>query len=292
MSEDFEKTHAKIINKSVFVKQNTNEVIIKSENQMIISYKHYNYGTIKNPESFICKWLNCNNNMRCYDDMEIYPNPKLCPKNVFNLWVPFKCETYITPYVENKVGLNFILDHIKGLCKYEDEVHEYFIKWIAQMIQFPEVKSIMITMISKQGVGKNLFIKLLTLMFGYDKVVETTTPSRDVWGNFNGMMTNAFLVNLNELSKKETMEAEGKIKGLITDSTLTINNKGVNQFKIQSHHRFFVTTNVLDGGIKTLCDDRRNLMIRCSDDKIGDKEYFNKLNYYLDNENVVRTCYD
>jgi len=128
MAADFEKTHAKIINKSVFVKQNTEEVIIKSENQMIVSYKHYNYGTIKNPESFICKWLNCNNNMRCYDDMEIYPNHKKCPKNVFNLWVPFKCETYTTPYTENKEGLNFILDHIKVLCKYEDVVHDYFIK--------------------------------------------------------------------------------------------------------------------------------------------------------------------
>jgi len=160
------------------------------------------------------------------------------------------------------------------------------------MIQFPEVKSIMITMISKQGAGKGTLMKLFILMFGNKKVIESTAPSRDVWGNFNGMMTNAFLVNLNELSKKETMDAEGKIKGLITDPTLPINNKGVNQFDIKSHHRFFVTTNKEDGGIKTSYDDRRNMIVRCSDDKIGDKEYFNKLNKYLDDENVVRTCYD
>jgi len=90
----------------VFVKQNENEVIIKSENQMVISYKHYNYGTTKKPKSFISKWLNCNNNIRYFDDMEIYPNPKLCSNTVFNMWVPFKCELYTGSYVKNEEALN------------------------------------------------------------------------------------------------------------------------------------------------------------------------------------------
>ena len=57
-------------------------------------------------------------------------------------------------------------------------------------------------------------------------VFETATPSRDIWGDFNGRMASTFLVNLNELSKKETIESEGRIKALITDPKLTINNKG------------------------------------------------------------------
>jgi len=154
----------------------------------------------------------------------------------------------------------------------------------------PGKKSIMITMISKEGAGKGKLMKLLTLMFGNKKVLETSDPSRDVWGNFNGIMTNTFFVNLNELSKKDTLEAEGKFKALITDPTLNINNKGINQISIQSYHRFIITTNKEDP-IKTTNDDRRNLIIRCSDEKRGE-EYFNKINEYLDDINVIRSCYD
>jgi hypothetical protein len=128
---------------------------------------------------------------------------------------------------------------------------------------------------------------------GTNKVFETTKPSRDVWGDFNGMMSNAFLVNLNELSQTETKDAETQILSLITDDTLYINNKGVNQFKIVSYHRFLVTTNKEDNcPIKTSKDDRRNLIIRSSDEKCGDVEYFNKLHALLEDVNVVKICYE
>ena len=128
-------------------------------------------------------------------------------------------------------------------------------------------------------------------MLGFSKIFETTSPSRDVWGDFNGMMASSFLVNLNEMSKKEMGDCEGRFKALATDPTITINNKGVNQFKIQSYQRFIITTNKEDP-IKTTDDDRRTVIIRSSDEKIGDKEYFNKINEYLDDVNVIRTCYD
>ena len=131
----------------------------------------------------------------------------------------------------------------------------------------------------------------MSKMLGPKNVLETQSPSRDVWGNFNGLMADAFLVNLDELSKKDTAEVEGPYKGLITEPYITINNKGINQFKVQSFHRFLITTNKLDP-LKTSKDDRRNLIIRCSDCKIGDKEYFDKINSYLKDINIIRTCYD
>jgi hypothetical protein len=122
-------------------------------------------------------------------------------------------------------------------------------------------------------------------------VFETTNPSRDIWGDFNGRMANTFLINLNELSKKETLEAEGKIKGLVTDPILTINNKGSNQFDIQSYHRFIISTNN-EEPINTNKDDRRKFIIRCSDELIGNKEYFNTLYEHLNNVDCVKTCYE
>ena len=294
VAAEFEKNHCKIINKSLFIKELDDEVIMMSKEKIKTSYEHLTYEQIKNDEVFkhvfIYDWLTQNENQRCYDDVGIYPRGIECPANHFNLWRKFPMES-ITEFEIKNDELQMILNHIKILCGHEEDVYNYFIRWIAQMLQYPAVKTICPTLISKQGAGKGTLLKLLREMLGNSKVFETTTPSRDVWGDFNGRMCNTFLINLNELSKKETIECEGRIKGLITDSKLTINNKGINQYDINSYHRFIATTNGSEP-INTSKDDRRNLIIRSSDEKCGDKDYFNKLHQILEDVNVIKTCYE
>jgi hypothetical protein len=289
MAEEFEKTHLKIINKAVFVKHNGSDVIFLTQGQLKMSYSHLSYDkpvynsdgifTGYKPLPFIPKWTSHTHAIRCKDDVDIYPNPAKCPDNIFNMWVPFAMEQVSGDYVRKEKELEMILNHIKVLCNHEEGVYDYFIKWIAQMIQYPEVKTIMPTFISDEGAGKGTLFRLFE------------NPKRDVWGDFNGMMCNCFLVNLNELSKKDTLDAEGKIKGLITDTALAINQKGIAQYKIKSYHRFITTTN-REEPLNSSRGDRRNLIIRSSDEKKGDMEYFNTLYSYLDDVDVVRTCYD
>jgi hypothetical protein len=298
---DFEKTHLKIINKSFFVKHDNNNIIFLTQGQLKMSYSHLSYDvpvyndkgifTGFNTLPFINKWVGFTHDIRRKDDVDIYPNGKDCPDNIFNLWRPFAMELLTKPYTHKKIELEFILNHIKILCNHDENVYDYFIKWIAQMIQYPHIKTIMPTFISGEGSGKGTLFKLFEKMLGGEKVFETTNPGRDVWGDFNGMMCNCFLVNLNELSKKDTLEAEGKIKGLITDNTLAINQKGIPQYKIKSYHRFITTTNK-EEPINSTNGDRRNLIIRSSDEKKGDYIYFETIHNYLEDNDVIRTCYD
>jgi phage/plasmid-associated DNA primase len=206
------------------------------------------------------------------------------------MWKPFDMEL-VNDYEEKPDELAVILNHIKILCGNDEVVTDYFIKWIAQMIQYPEVKSICPTLISKEGSGKGTLLLLIEKMIGFNKYFETTNPMRDIWGDFNGRMANTFLINLNEMSKKDTLECQGRIKGLITDGKLTINNKGMNQYQIQSYHRFIVTTNNEDP-IVTKSDDRRNLVIRTSDELKGNDEYFKKMNEMINDVNVIKTFYE
>lgn len=301
IATDFEKTHLKIINKSLFVKHCNNNIIFLTQAQLKMSYSHLSYDvpvynekgvfTGCNTLPFINKWIGFSHNIRRKDDVDIYPNSKDCPENIFNLWRPFAMELLTDPYTDKQSELNFILNHIKILCNHDENVYDYFIKWIAQMIQYPHIKTIMPTFISGEGSGKGTLFKLFEKMLGSEKVFETTNPSRDVWGDFNGMMCNCFLVNLNELSKKDTMEAEGKIKGLITDNSLAINQKGLPQYKIKSYHRFITTTNK-EEPLNSTYGDRRNLIIRSSDEKKGDFQYFETIHKYLEDTDVIRTCYD
>lgn len=256
---------------------------------MFTAYEHETYG-VTETESFIEKWMTTQS-IRSYQNIGIYPNPSLCPKQNFNMWIPFAMEKYTEPYEKNTHGLEFMLNHIKIMCNHDATVYNYLVMWIAQMIQYPEVKTVIPTIISKQGAGKGSLISWFRRMLGSKKVHETSDPSRDVWGPFNGIMANAFLVNLDELSQKDMIECEGKFKALITNPEITINNKGTNQYSTTSYHRFFGTTNTLNP-MKTSHDDRRNIIVYASNEKCGDTEYFNTMHRYLNDINVLRTCYD
>ena len=295
VKEKFEQTHSKIINRNVFIRIFENRIVLMKKEQIKNSYENMKYDE-KNEEEdeiitkpFLKRWLE-DEAMNTYDDLGVFPTGLTCPDNYFNTWRPFNMEL-IEEFTYNDEAVNIIKNHIKILCGNDDVVASYFEKWIAQMIQYPAVKTICPTLISKEGAGKGTLLQLLTKMLGSTKVFETTQPSRDVWGEFNGLMADAFLVNLNELSKKETVESEGRIKGLITDPTMKINNKGVSQFPINSFHRFIITTNN-EEPIATSKDDRRKLIIRSSDELCGNKEYFKKMYELLDDTNAIKSVYE
>lgn len=297
--EAFEKTHCKIINTSSFITELNNNIIIMNRTQLKTSYEHLTYEDItfdKNgshkivKKIFIDDWLKYEN-IRVYDQIGIYPPPLETPKNTFNLWRAFDME-FIENYEHKEEELQMILNHIKILCNNDEQVYDYFVKWIGQMIKYPATKTICPTLISKEGAGKGTLMRLFEKMLGSDKIYETTKPSRDVWGDFNGRMANTFLVNFNELGKKETIESMNYIKGLITDPKITINNKGVSQYDINSFHRFIITTNN-EEPITTTKDDRRKIIIRSSDELIGNKEYFDTMyKIILEDVNVIKTCYE
>lgn len=294
-ANEFEKAHCKIINKGFFIKQEAEKNVIMSKTHLNTSYEHLTYQKLnKNDEivecNFINDWFKNNPSIRRYDDVECYPDASKCPDNIFNTWRPFAMEL-VKEYQPNMVALQMMRNHIKVLCNNDETVATYMEAWIAQMIQFPAIKSNCPTIISKQGAGKGTLLKLISAMIGNDKYFETTTPSRDVWGDFNGRMANTFLVNLDELSRKESNECEGKIKGLITNPQMTINEKGIGQYKVISYHRFIGTTNHEDP-FKTEKDDRRNWIIRASDELIGNVEYYNLINKYLEDVNVIKTCFE
>jgi len=300
MKIEFEKTHAKIINKTIYISETENGIIMFKECNLIISYRHLKYNKPKYNQkgefigmvetSFINDWIG-STTIRRYDDVAIYPPPLKCPENIFNLWQPFWISKLTDEYEKDQEGLDMFLNHIKILCGHEEIIKDYITKWLAQMFQNPATKTIVPTFISEEGAGKGSLLELLGRMMGSKKTLVTTTPSRDVWGSFNGLMSDCFLVNLNEMNKKETLDSEGKIKGLITDPQLTINKKGIDSYIVTSYHRFIITTNSSDP-INTKNGDRRNIIIRSSDEKCNDKEYFLKLRNKLEDINVMRTIYD
>ena len=140
--------------------------------------------------------------------------------------------------------------------------------------------------------GERLFNSLIIeRLVGERRFLESTDPSRDVWGNFNELMQDAVVVCCDELDAKSQLQCEGKIKGLITNKNLTINPKGQKPFKMNSYHRFIFTTNKLIP-ISTHKNDRCNKVIRASDELCGNKDVFNEIRSYLNDDVVSRLLYE
>jgi len=295
MKLDFEKTHFKVIDSALFMTlQNVGDINIQNKQSLLVSYEHLRFEKIVKGEiasmGFVSEWLK-DPTMRKYDSADVFPPDQVCPANVFNLWVPFAMEG-VNEWTHTQSGLDIFRKHILIMCNNEKHIADYFELWIGQMIQCPSVKSICPTIISEQGAGKGTIMELFIKMFGTSKVLnEVSNPSRDVWGNFNSLMKQAFLVNVDELSGKDSRDAVGQIKTLIKSKTIAINAKGQAPIIVNSFQRFLNTTNNNDP-VSVSKNDRRNCVIRASDELLGNSAYFNKLYELLEDVNVIKTCYE
>jgi len=155
MVEEFERTHCKIINQGVYIKETENQISFISEKKLREAYKHKSFKNANGQkENFINHWISNNDNIRAYEDMALFPNASKCPPGIYNLWIPFEGHSYTGPYEKNDKGFEMIMKLIKVLCANEPAVYNYILEWIGQMIQYPEIKTIVPTFISKQGSGK------------------------------------------------------------------------------------------------------------------------------------------
>lgn len=297
MKKTFELTHCKIINKATYMQKDDTKYFMRTKRQMMDAYEHLVYHSYTNEDGvlvknyFITEWVKDPTILK-YTDIGVFPNNDKCPKDFLNMWIPFEMELKRVEGAVEEGAVAFILNHIKILCDRNDELYEYFLLWIAQMIQYPEFKSTCPILIGDQGGGKGTFMELMKKLLGDEKVLITAQPDKHVWGNFNTLMANAFLVGLDEMTKSMTMTAVEFIKNLITDPKININDKGHSAYMIQSYHHFIMMTNKPDGGITTEKGDRRKLMIRISDELIGNMEYFDRFYAYLDDPITMREVYD
>lgn len=297
MKTEFEKTHTKIVNLGTFFKSEPDKDINMTKQHLLTSYEHLRFNVVVKGEnrdkSFVAEWLK-DGSINRKRDVGIYPPDLTCPDDIYNCWRPFAMEN-VNKYIPDDGVVDFMLNHINILCDRNEECFDYFIKWIAMCIQYPSIKLPMPVFVSKEGSGKGSVLQLFTAMLGGSKILSTQEPSKDVWGKFNNLMLGAYIVCLDEINKKEMAGCEGKIKGLITEPTLNINDKGKSAFPIKSYHKFIAFANPDEYGnepMNTTADDRRKFFVMCSDELKGNKEYFNKFYEYLGDTNAIKTMYE
>jgi phage/plasmid-associated DNA primase len=179
---------------------------------------------------------------------------------------------------------------MKAMCGHDPVAYEYLQYWFGFLLAYPAEKSSMPNIIGKPGAGKTEMLNFIIALIGESRCLVTSKPQDDVWGSFNSLIANKYLVILEELSEKQTIEYEGIIKDLITGGRLTINTKGVKQYKIDSYLKFVALSNTIT--CKSISGDRRNVLINCSDEFIGNSAYFTKLREYQADRRIQMLFYE
>ena len=288
---EFEKTNCKVGGE--FVNESHNDITTYSRTGFMTLHEALFYFDDKKNKRvpFLTEWLK-DSDKRQYDNMDIFPKASLCPSHTYNMWRPYPVENMADDIDIEKCekALKYFLNHIKVLCNSEEKVYKFVEMWISQMVQYPEHKSMELVFISGEGAGKGLFLQFFkTIMGGNKRVWEVTDPQRDLYGNFNGMLRDAMLVCCNEANKSGTYNKNDQKKALITDETININIKGGSNYTMNSYHRFLTFTN---NACPCVPLKRRDCIINSSDEKIGDKEYFNEGFKYANDLGACKFIYN
>ena len=277
---NFEKEHLKVID--------VNKVLIKTNGEY--SFRDYTdlrvaLGHKENYHKNITRWY-YDPEILVYNKCAILTHNQFVPQGVYNMWETPVAENYPT-HGDPSLLYKHILDVISNG---DENVNKYLLDWMAQMLQYPESKTTMIVCVSKEGSGKDTWADMFRELLGHRAVLES--PSAKVlFGDFNNGIMNKKLLIAEELSAKELTVYDGRIKTLVTNTMLSIEQKGKDSFSIESHHRLMLFTNKTDYPIQTSDDDRRKIIIRCSDSKIGDVEYFTTLRNEIAKKEVIGAFY-
>ena len=289
--EEFEKRNVKVGH--LFVNELDDGETIYKKGDFGILHEELKFIKKRKDKQFINEWFT-DIDKRKYDYFDSFPKDSICPKNCYNLFKPFaitkvgEIDKDLIPDCEK--ALQYFKNHISVLCNHEEIMVKFVLMWIAQMVQYPEFKSVELVFISQEGAGKGLLLEFFKTILGGDKRCwETTDPQRDIFGQFNGSMKDAFLVIMNEANKSNFYNANDKKKGLITDPMININIKSIPAFPMRSYHRFITFSN---NPAPTIPNKRRDAIIRCSDEKIDNVPYFNEGWKYATDLNCCKYIYD
>eukprot|EP00966_Prymnesium_polylepis_P320609 7376985-Prymnesium_polylepis.1 len=217
----------------------------------------------------------------------MYPDPSECPPTVFNLWTPMLCEAWdvkqANPESEN---VALFRKHVLILSDRNTQLARFIEHWIAHMLHYPGRKpNSWIIFMSEEGAGKGTLVKIIERLIGQAKVKEVNNVQRSLLGTFNQAMLDGFLIVLDEASGKHLFDGKEELKNLITGDTVPVNQKGIKEKHVRSYARFMVT--IQPRPVPTQKGDRRGVIVRCSDELIGNKTYWMYINAKMDTAHFI-----
>lgn len=204
---------------------------------------------------------------REFDTLIFAPNREV--PGAYNLWQGYACEP-----VPGDCSL--FLEHMKNIiCSGNEEYYTYLLSWMARTVQFPNKSGQSAVILrGKQGTGKSLFVKTFGELFG--RHFLQVADAKHLVGSFNAHLRDCVVLFGDEAFYAGDRKHESVLKTLVTEDTIHYESKGIDSEQGRNFVHLVMASNST-WVVPADMDDRRFLVLDVSQDKAGDREYFNAL---------------
>jgi putative DNA primase/helicase len=199
------------------------------------------------------------------DGISFYPNAKLCPPTIYNLF-----EGYAILPKQGDVAP--FLNHVfQVICNGDQVAADYLIGFFAHMVQMPDEKpSVAIVMKSVEGTGKGTLLEPLMRILG--ALAVQVNGAYQLTGRFNSVFANKLLVFADEVDLTDPRTAD-KLKGIISEPRLSMERKGIDPIQVPNFCRFMFASNH-ETVIKAGNRERRYLILEPTGKFAQNTDYF------------------
>jgi len=226
------------------------------------------------PKLLTKAWIESPFRLSYHFGLRLAPNEQV-PPGYFNTWNGFEYEA-----IEGDCSL--LLNHIRDVvCSCDDAQNTWILDWAADCVQDPgNIKGTAIVMRGKEGTGKGTFANTLGKLFGphFVHLIDT----KHLMGNFNAHLIEAIVVFADEITWGGNIKSQGKLKGLVTESQLTGERKGIDAIQYRNLAHVIIASNsewVIPAGPES----RRWFVVDVNDSHANDQAYFGAIHKQLNN---------
>ncbi len=260
---------------NTFVLDSKKSIVLLHENDIFVDSK----GKSQNKANF---WFK-HPNRRSYKDIVFDPVRPGHYEGNYNIFTGFSV-------IPKKRDCSLFWEHVsKVICNGDESHYQYVRKWMACVIQKPDLLATALVLKGLQGTGKNKFVEYFGEIFG--KYFLTITSLNHLLGRFNSHLQNAYLILANEAIWGGDRREIGALKSIITDPTIFIEAKGKDGLQIQNCRHLIICTNE-DWAVHMDLDDRRFFVLDVSSIHKEDTLYFKKLTDHMSNGGVEALLFD
>lgn len=198
----------------------------------------------------------------------------------FNRWHILKHTMADRDTTATAADIAILANHLMYLSGGDVVGVTYFLCWLAQLYQKPEIKiPTAICLYSKHGrVGKNLLQRLISKVFGMPLVASCT--GKMLQSNFMDAIEHKRIIFINELARSDKADGYENFKSQISEEYTQFEGKGRASREIRNIAHYIVTTNH-DDALPLMENDGRIAVLRCLDAR-QDDDYYKQLVAWID----------
>lgn len=212
---------------------------------------------------------------REYYDIGIYPGNDE-PTGVLNVWNGWG----VTP--DPAARCDKYLSHMLNIiCSGNESVYEWLLDWMADVIQDPRnLKGSCVVLRGQEGCGKGAWADTFGKLFG--KHYTHFIDSERLTGKFNSLTADSVLIFADEVLWPGDRKAANVLKGMVTESRVTRESKGVDSVEMDSLMHIIIASNeewIVPAGPQS----RRWLVLNVSSAVAKNEPYFKTLFSEIEN---------